>query len=197
MKWIGLTGCMGCGKSTVARIIKEDYGVPVVSADEVALDILKNDHELHEFIQNEFQIKYDLDFSAYRSKISAKVFADKLALRKYEDFFHPKVKSEVKKIKESLSQKFSFAIYDVPLLFEKNMQSDFAAIIGVFADPDIQFQRLKERNQWTDQQIAERLNHQISNKKKIDQCDFLIFNNSTLENLKIQIASVMSNFTSH
>lgn len=197
MKWIGLTGCMGCGKSTVARIIKEDYGAPVISADEVALDILKNDHDLHEFIHKEFQIENDLDFSAYRSKISAKVFADKLALKKYEDFFHPKVKSEVKKIKESLSDKYSFAIYDVPLLFEKNMQSDFAAIIGVFADQDIQFRRLKERNQWSDQQIADRLNHQISNKIKIDQCDFVIFNNSTLENLKVQIATIISNFITH
>ncbi len=197
MKWIGLTGCMGCGKSTVARIIQEDYGVPVVSADEVALNILKNDSELHQFIQEQFKIDFDLDFSAYRSQISAKVFADPIALKKYEDVFHPKVKAEVKKIKQNLSPNFGFAIYDVPLLFEKKMQSDFAAIIGVFADPDVQSMRLKERNQWSDQQIADRLKHQITNKVKIDQCDFVIFNNSSIENLKIQISSIMSQFISH
>ncbi len=197
MKWIGLTGCMGCGKSTVAQILRQDHDLEVISADDVALEILKTDQELQDYISKNLNVGFDPDFSLYRSKISAKVFGNPEALKKYEQIFHPKVKQYVAGLKEKLSKNQDLAFYDIPLLFEKNMQSDFSAIIGVFADHDVQMARLKERNQWTDDQIAERLKHQIPNKTKIDQCDFIIFNNSSLDSLKTQIIDILAKLVSH
>lgn len=197
MKWIGLTGCMGCGKSTVADILKQDHGLQVLSADEVALNILKNDQHLHDYILDHLKIEFDPDFSAYRKKISEIIFNDPKILKDYEDYFHPKVKLQVQNIKQAWTKNHRLAFYDVPLLFEKNMENDFDAVIGVFADHDVQMNRLKSRNQWTDQQIADRLKHQIDNASKIKKCDFVLFNNSSLENLKIQVTDVLSKLISH
>jgi dephospho-CoA kinase len=197
MKWVGLTGCMGCGKSTVAKILKENFGYPVISADEVALKILKTDLELHQFIEHDLGIEFDSNYDSYRSKISAKIFGNSELLKKYEEYFHPKVKLEVNKIKTKLAESSSMAFYDVPLLFEKNMQADFAAIVGVFADKENQINRLKERNQWTESQIENRLKHHMSNTEKIKMCDLVIYNDSTEEDLKLQIQDILVKLNSH
>ena len=207
MKWIGLTGCMGCGKSTVARILKTDHGLPVLSADEVALSILKTDKQLHEFVFTSFGVRPprpedpsdgpNEDFKRYRSEIAAKVFADANLLKKYENFFHPKIKTKVQDLKTELGRKEDLVFYDVPLLFEKNMQADFDAIVGVFADPDVQQTRLQERDSWTPEQIKDRLKHQVLNSVKIKQCDFVIMNNSSLDDLKNQVSQLVAKLITH
>jgi dephospho-CoA kinase len=212
MKWIGLTGCMGCGKSTVARLLKTEYGLEVVSADEVALSLLKEDKALHDYLFEKMGISppekslgnlsdsdeaFEDDFLRYRAEIAEKVFKNPMLLKGYESFFHPRIKNKVLILKKELSLKFDVAIYDVPLLFEKNMEADFDAIVGVFANPDVQLERIKNRNQWSDEEIKNRLKHQVSNDLKIKKCDFVITNNSNLEDLKIQVALLVAKLSSH
>lgn len=207
MKWIGLTGCMGCGKSTVARILKTDHGLPVLSADEVALSLLKSDADLHDFITNHLGIRApenqdqsdetNEDFKRYRTEIAAKVFQDPKLLKKYEQYFHPKIKAKVQELKKELSSKTDVAFYDVPLLFEKSMQADFDGIVGVFADTDIQMKRLQARDGWTDEQIKNRIKHQLTNAEKMKQCDFVLTNNMDLEDLKIQVTQLVAKLVSH
>lgn len=207
MRWIGLTGCMGCGKSTVARILMSEHGLSVLSADEVALNILQSDEGLHNFVREHMQINppvqtgskdEDLEaFTKYRSDIAAKVFGNKKLLESYEAFFHPKIKARVQELKDMLSKTATVGFYDVPLLFEKNMQNDFDAVVGVFADADIQVERLKKRNNWSDQEIATRLGHQISNAEKSKMCDFVLTNNSDLEDLKKQVTQLVAKLTNH
>ncbi len=207
MKWIGLTGCMGCGKSTVAEVLRKDHGLPVVSADEVAMSILKQDHDLHKFISlnmglspmtsSESSEVTDEALNKYRTEIAAKVFADAKLLKKYEDYFHPKIKEKVQTIKEDLKKISDLAFYDVPLLFEKKMLTDFDAIVGVFADADIQHTRLQERNGWNSEQIKNRIKYHIPNAVKIKQCDFLIMNNLDLNDLKIQVSQLVAKLIVH
>lgn len=197
MKWIGLTGCMGCGKSTVAEILKEDHQFTVVSADEVALSLLKDDLELQAYILEKFKIQPPAmeksleakkEFRRYRTEISAKVFKNPDLLKEYELFFHPKIKAKVQLLKTAISKNHKLAFYDVPLLFEKNMQAEFDYILGVFADQKIQYDRIEKRNHWTKDQIQDRLKHQVSNLEKIKKCDYVIMNNSDLNSLKAEVA---------
>lgn len=210
MRWIGLTGCMGCGKSTVAKLLKEEHGLPVLSADEVALNLLLHDKDLHQFVQNKLGIKPPLtndtddstdrafeDFNRYRAEIASKIFGNAKLLESYEQYFHPKIKMKVQELKQELAKTNSLAFYDVPLLFEKKMQGNFDAIVGVFAEPDIQFKRLRERNHWSNEEIARRLKHQISNSEKIKQCDFVLTNNLDIEDLKKQVRQLVAKLTHH
>ncbi len=196
MKWIGLTGCMGCGKSTVARLLKDEHQLDVISADDTAIFLLKADKDLQAFISDKLGIDApleepeawaDQDFSRYRSEISAKVFSSSKLLKEYESFFHPRIKNKVKQLKLDLSKNSLNIFYDVPLLFEKNMQSDFDYVLGVFAEEGIQYERIKERNGWTRDQVKSRLKYQISNSEKIKKCDYVIYNNQSLEKLKDEV----------
>ena len=199
---------MGCGKSTVAQILKTDHALPVVSADEVALSLLKEKSELHRFVFDKMGIQPPLkisgveetlndDFKRYRTEIASKVFNKPELLKEYELFFHPLIKNKVQILKKDLSLKNEVAFYDVPLLFEKKMQNDFDAIVGVFANPDVQFERISERNKWSKEEIESRLKNQMPNDTKIKQCDFVITNNLNIEDLKNQVRDVVAKLITH
>lgn len=189
MFWIGLTGCMGCGKSTVARLLKEKHGFELISADEVAHSILKSDKDLHQQIQTRLDVSWSSDFDLYRKNIAASVFGSQEKLALLESLMHPKIKIEVQRLKDKLESYNDFLFYDVPLLFEKNMEEQFDFILGVFSSEDIQLQRLKLRNQWDAKEVKSRTAHQLSNDEKMKKCNFVIQNNSSMEKLIMNVDS--------
>lgn len=188
MKWIGLTGCIGCGKSTVAQILKQQYQCEVISADEVSHNVMLSDSAVHSEILKRWDLDfYKMPFLDYRQMIARKVFGQPEELKFLEELMHPRIKTKVAKIKENLSKDHTFAFYDVPLLFEKNMQKQFDFIVGVFASESTQKQRISERNTWSDEEIQKRLGAQMSVEEKIPQCDFVISNDGSLSELENQV----------
>ena len=81
------------------------------------------------------------------------------------------------------------AFYDVPLLFEKNMQDLFDVIVVVYSRMDQQIERLNVRNNMTKEQATNRILNQVSMDEKIKSCDYVIDNTTDLENLENQIDS--------
>lgn len=188
MIWIGLTGCMGCGKSTVAQILKDNYGCAVVSADEVSHNVMFEDQELHEAIKNRWGIDFaEMNFDDYRKAIAEQVFGSALQLSFLESLLHPKIRRKVNLIKAELAPNHKFAFYDVPLLFEKNMEDLFDIIVGVFASEDVQIERIKGRNSWTDDEIQKRIAAQMPVVEKVMGCDFVIRNEGSLKALNQQV----------
>lgn len=187
MIWVGITGCMGCGKSTVAKILQENYGFYIISADDEAQRVLKEDQEVHDFVGHDLGIVYIQDFKEYKKKIADQIFGCPFKLAAFEKCIHPKVRSRVQKKKKELFQKEKMVFYEVPLLFEKNMEKDFDFIIAVISDKHIQIQRLKDRNQWSNEVIEKRLKYHKSCKLKIQKSHFVIFNNESLDCLKEKV----------
>ena len=75
MIWVGITGCMGCGKSTVAQFLREDHGFSVISADHEVQEILKGDKEVHRFVDHTLEVAFLQDFEKYKKKIADQVFS--------------------------------------------------------------------------------------------------------------------------
>jgi dephospho-CoA kinase len=103
------------------------------------------------------------------------------------------VRQQVAAQKQKLrDQGVKLAIYDVPLLFEKNMQSDFDKIIVVSCRPDLQKSRLIQRNSLTQDQVQQRISAQLPMDQKIKQADIVIENDGTLEELKARVQQVIA-----
>ena len=194
MKWIGLTGNIASGKSTVANLLKQ-LGQPVVDADQIVHDLLKYGQKGYTEVVNAFGLNYlneknEID----RLKLGKAVFSDETLLKKLENLLHPLVQNEVLNVKEKLKlQNNKLAFYDVPLLFEKKLNAQFDKIVLVYVDKDLQISRLKSRNpEWSEKHILNRIETQLSYGFKIKHSDFCLDNNSTVNDLSLQVKRLVS-----
>lgn len=195
MLWIGLTGGLGTGKSTIAKIINQ-YGIPVIDADLIAHQALQFGQKSYFQVLQYFGPEIlNEDKTVNRKKIAEIVFNNKEKLQKLESIIHPEVKNRVSLLRNKFeAENHKVAFYDVPLLFEKNMQSDFDRIVVISANLENQKQRLKLRNQWTEEEINSRLNSQLSMEEKTKGADFVIDNNGSLDDLHQSVKKMLSHF---
>ena len=192
MKWVGLTGGIATGKSTVAELLRQ-RSVPVIDADQIVHDLMTvNSPTFQKIVQHFGRGVLSADGSIDRRALGRKVFADKTQLEALENIVHPAVKTECRRRRDELAQqKHQFAVYDVPLLFEKNMLPEFDSVICVTANETTQRARLKMRNNLTDQEIDQRLKVQLPMQQKERQSTWVIRNEDTREQLAQQVDEVL------
>jgi dephospho-CoA kinase len=192
MKWIGLTGGIASGKSTVARILRE-LGHSVVDADALArLVVAKNGPAYREVLSvfgPEFvDGKGDLD----RKKLGQIVFSDQKKRLQLEQIIHPKVKYLALLEKSRLeTEGKSIAFYDVPLLYEKNLEAEFDAILLVYAPESMQIERMMIRNGYSESEARERMQAQIPIEQKLLRSPHVVMNTGKIEDLKMQIKKIL------
>lgn len=192
MKWIGLTGGLGTGKSTVADILRR-RGYPVIDADQIAKEVVAPGTSGLRSVLAE--LGADLlkpDGSLDRGKLAQQVFSDREKLEKLETIIHPLVQDRVREIRKALqAQGFQKAFYDVPLLFEKNL-SGFDEILVVTSDPVHQRERLRARNGWSDEEITRRTAAQWPMDRKVTSADHVIKNDAGLSELEKEVDAYLS-----
>ncbi len=186
---IGLTGNIGSGKSTAARFFEEE-GIPSISSDAIVHQLYNSDEDLQEFLIDKFG-------SLDRKVIAEQIFGEKeeqKAKRKLlEDKVHPLVE---KKLKEWVIENANSPILvnDVPLLFEAHLEKRFDSIVFIQVNKSIQIERLKKRNpEMNEQGILNRINSQMSQEEKISKSDIVIPNNSSLQEFKTAILTLIKN----
>lgn len=181
MIWVGVTGGIGCGKSTVVSFFQK-LGFGLVSADNIV-------HELYESpgVQEKVCSLLNLDGEFSKDAVAKAVFGKKEKLKDLESFIHPLVREKTEEKRKKLTETgVEISFYEIPLLFEKNMQDRFDCTICVGADQKIQIERIKNRNSWSDEEIANRMAAQLPLVEKKERADFYIDNSGGLENLESQ-----------
>lgn len=201
MKWVGLTGGIGTGKSTVAQILRQK-GLPIVDADTYSHKALEKP-EVIQKIQQHFKdpaIWY-LDPSTSKMRINRRslgriIFNNPQKKAILENILHPEIKAMTYQRKKALEEsQIPVAVYDVPLLFEKNMQSEFDFIVLVACDPKLVMERLQKRkNNLEEDTIKQIMNQQMPQKQKLSKADFVIWNNTDIKDLEIQCNQFCTNF---
>ena len=189
MKWIGLTGGIATGKSTVARLI-ESLGYPVIDADQISHQITRFGQPGYEQVTSHFgtDILNDLQ-EIDRKKLAEIIFANSAKKQQLENILHPLISVEVQKLKtQHLNEGAHLCFYDVPLLFENNLQKNFDMVVTVWCDPETQLQRLMSRNRLTQAEARLRIASQLPMSVKISQSQYCIDNSGSEESL-IQIVS--------
>ena len=186
--YLGLTGGIGSGKSTAARMFA-DLGATVIDADAIAKEVLEPGQLGYESIVNKFGEEIlDSSGNIDRTILAAKVFQNSAKLKELEDVVHPEVASRVNEIRESLPAG-STVIYDTPLLVEKELQHQFDQVIVVLAPEQLRTQRLLDRG-LAERDIAARMGNQATDDQRRMVANYVIDNSGTLEQLRAQVLNV-------
>lgn len=183
---IGLTGGIATGKSTVSEMFKQQ-SIPVIDADHIAKDVC----EINEPAYNKIVENFGDDFllctgHINRKKLASLVFNDDRKLKKINSIVHPEVKKVIRnEIKKFRVMGEKYIVIDVPLLFESNFNKLCDFTIVVFANEDIQIERLVKRDNLTLEEAKKRISAQMDIRNKINLADFKIDNSlSILETRK-------------
>ena len=188
MLWIGITGPMGSGKSTVAHRLRQ-MGFEVLDADEVARRVLGPGTAGEvEVIQTFGQQLRGEDGRLDRRALGRLVFNDKEKLDRLEGIIHPLIRDEVAEARRKLAARgVAVAFYDVPLLFEKNMQAQFDHVLVVSAEKKLRDERVKIRSQLSAAEIEERNARHLPPEVKEAAASAVIRNNGTAAELELEI----------
>lgn len=190
MKRVAICGNIASGKSTVQNYISEK-GFKVLDTDEVSHELLTvNNKELYEAFKD-YDVFEDEEFSRY--KVAQLIFSDEDARLKIASIMHPQIKE---KINEFYSNNISESIVfvGIPLLFESKMEDCFDKIIFIYTNDEIRLERLLKRNNYTLEHAKARINCQMPQDKKVNLSDYVIYNNTTINDLKKQTENVLKNF---
>ena len=192
MKLVGLTGGIASGKSTVAEILKRQ-GAAIINADVLAREVVEPGHQAWAEIVNTFGIAVlQPDRTLDRQKLRAIIFDDAAARKKIESIIHPQVRALAEqRIREHAAAGYAVIVYEVPLLFEGNLQEWLRPVILVACDIDTQRNRLQSRDNLSAVQAQKHIEAQMSLEEKRRLADYVIENNGSLEDLKRQVQAVL------
>lgn len=173
MLHIGLTGGIGSGKSTIAKVF-ETLGIPVYYADDASKKLMNEDKELKKQIIRHFGDASYTDNQLNRSYIASVVFADKTKLELLNSLVHPATIRDAKRWMNE--QNTPYAIKEAALIFESGSAEGLDYIIGVFAPQALRIKRTMDRDNVTREAVINRMQNQVDEAMKMRLCDFVIYN---------------------
>jgi dephospho-CoA kinase len=173
---IGLTGGIGSGKTTIAKIFST-LGIPVYDADRAARLLMLTNEEIRQQVIAAFGEDTYKNNQLDRAYLAAIVFSNEQKLQQLNAITHPVT------IQDSISwfnrQTAPYAIKEAALIFESGSNKHLDYIIGVWAPRQLRTERLLLRGDLTKAQINERMARQMNEEQKMERCDFVIKNDGT------------------
>jgi dephospho-CoA kinase len=192
----GLTGTIGTGKSTVARMFAE-MGAFIIDFDVLAHEVVESDKPAWKGIVDSFGPDIlNQDRTINRQKLAAVVFSNPDKLQKLNSIMHPEISREEERLVEERRKvdPDGLIIKDIPLLLELGQEIAHLLvqkIIVVYCSPDVQLTRLIARGM-TEEDAKSRINNQIPVKEKMQFADFIINNDGPIEDTRKQAQNVYS-----
>lgn len=185
---IGLTGGIGSGKTVVAHMLQE-RGIPIINADRVAKEMMQNDPAIrNELVQAFGSEIYTPDGNLNRSKMAALIFSDPDARERVNAIVHPRVlqfqENEMQRLEK---QGTPIAGVEAALIYEVGSEYQFDVMVVVAAAQTTVVERLSKRDAMTKSEIQNRMAAQMPIEEKMARADYVIENDSTMNELKHQV----------
>ena len=174
---IAIVGNIASGKSVAEKILSKYF--TVFYSDAITHEILDS---LTEFYGLDVFTNNKID----RLKLGKLVFSDSDIKNKLEKLLHPMIKNKIIEIFKQYENE-DVIFVSVPLLFEAGFEDIFDKILFISADENIRLKRLISRNNLSEGDAKKRINAQESETQKLNKSDFVIYNNSTVEEFEKQI----------
>src|SRR5690242_15105873 len=186
---LGLTGSIGMGKSTTAKLFAE-AGVPVYDADAA----------VHALYEGEAAPAIEAAFPGTttngkvdRNKLSRRVVHDEEAMRRLEEIVHPMLGTSRQKFLQDAERSGApIAVVDVPLLFETGGEKRVDAVVVVTTTPEIQRERILARPNMTDEKLDAILVRQMPDSEKRKRAHFIVDTSHGLEPVRLRIRDILS-----
>ena len=189
---IGVTGGVGTGKSTVAKMLG-DLGARVLDADAIAHESMRPGMLAWRRIVETFgEAVVHPDRTINRQQLARIVFDDPEARRRLEAIVHPQVIKEVKRRLHAWQKhgRHLVVALDVPLLLEAGLDALVDVVVVVRADPAVQRARLADGRGWSAAEIARRVNAQWSLAVKEERADAVVENSGRLSETRRQVTQL-------
>lgn len=188
---IGLTGGIASGKSTVANMIKE-LKIPVIDADIIAREVVEiGGPALGKIIDYFGREILNETGSLDRKKLGAIVFNNEEKRLVLNQIVHPAVRNRMnEKIEQQKEMDNKTIVLDIPLLFESKLTYLVDKVIVVYVDQEIQKQRLKFRDQFSEEEALARIASQIPLKEKLALADEVIHNHGSFDDTSQQLIKI-------
>ncbi len=171
---VGLTGGIGCGKSTVSKLFTE-LNVPVIDADEIAHQLVEPGQPALLEIGNVFGDKvFNPDGSLDRSHLRDIIFSDPNKKKALEAILHPRIFIDMQERINRLESPYCIA--SIPLLFEIHRTQFVDRILVVDCLIERQIARVKQRNGWPDARIRSIIDNQVNREFRLNHADDVIDN---------------------
>jgi len=170
---VGITGGIGSGKSTVAKVF-EVLGIPVYYADDAAKSIMNEDEELQQKIKIQFGEQVYKNGQLNRKALADIVFNDPAKLQLLNALVHPATLKDAELWMEK--QTTPYAIKEAALIFESGAQEQLDYVIGVHAPAPLRIQRTIHRDGISRDEVMARMNKQIDETIKMRLCNFVVTN---------------------
>jgi dephospho-CoA kinase len=190
---LGLTGGIGSGKSTVAKMLA-DFGAVVIDADLISRSLTAPQGMAIEAIRIEFgDIMITPENSLDRERMRDLIFTHASAKSRLESIIHPLVKLEtLRQYQSALKANSKLVVYDIPLLAESaNWRPVLDQILVIDCLEETQIKRVMTRNNLKHIDVAKIISNQANRKMRNSVADILIFNDSiSVEQLRAQVMQV-------
>ena len=189
MRILGLTGSIGMGKSTTAKLFTE-VGVPVYDADAA----------VHKIYEGEAAPAVEAAFPGTtvggkvdRAKLSAKVVHDQAAIKQLEQIVHPMLgASRQKFFADAEAAKAPVVVLDIPLLFETGGEKRVDAVVVVSTSPELQRERVLARGTMDEAKLDAIIAKQMPDAEKRKRADFVVDTSHGLEPVRAQIKHILA-----
>ncbi|TXH68204.1 MAG: dephospho-CoA kinase [Thiothrix sp.] len=192
---VGLTGGIGCGKSSAVAIFRS-LGVPIVDADQLARAVVQKGEPALAQVAAVFGAEaLTLEGELDRAWMRAKVFHDPSARAQLEGILHPIIHARIGQAMQSAFESgAAYVIVDVPLLVEQGYQSLFDRIVVVDCLPNQQLERVRARDKTADGQTQQIMQVQASRELRLQAANDILDNTSTKEVLELQVNQLHKKF---
>lgn len=183
---VGLTGGIGSGKSTVARMLA-DRGAVIVDADQVARDLVEPGQPALAALVAEFGPRIlQADGSLSRGELARLAFADATATARLNAIMHPLISAESsRRIAEHADA--DIVVYDMPLLVESGQQSIVDVVVVVDVPESVQVDRAVHARGLDEEDVRRRMDVQAEREDRLAAADVVIDNSGSLTETEIQV----------
>lgn len=180
----------------MAELLRKS-GFPVVDADAIAHEGLRPGTPTYQAIVQKFGLGIlDEQGNIQRRELGKIIFSDVASKVWLEELLHPDVQKRVRLLRSELEKEgHKLAFYEVPLLFEKNLQSQFDKVIVVWVSDSVQIARLMRRNSWSQEEIHQRNCALWPLSEKLKRADYAINNDGSLEDLRVKVEEIIKKLT--